>query len=332
VSEINLNNYEAFVVDYYDGKLNGEEAHELKTLMLMHPELNVHLEEELVLLQNETINYDGKQKLKTNFSDDLVIGFLEGKLNKEENSIVEDLLLNNTLFKKELNLYKHTIAKPDINVVFKNKELLKRKGKTIVLSTTFYMRIAAAVIIIAGIWTLTDKLLTNDDAITPEIVKVENKRVVKPQYNSTIQENNQTLTEPVQEKSNFASNLKSKKESIIEEKTDSSEVITNEKELEKPLYAAKSSTINTVQEDNITEVENNILNKTTNETIKPKYMIEVVEDDELIVSISKPQKSKFWNIASKVFSKLNKNGIDKLNASEENNQLFIGALTISKVD
>ncbi len=332
MSKINLNNYEAFVIDYFDGKLKGEEAHALKTFLLMHPELDLNLDEEPILLENETVNYEGKQSLKANFNNDLVIGFLEGKLNKDENNIAESLLLNNTLFKKELDLYKHTIAVPDAQVVFENKNLLKRKGKTIVFSTAFYMRIAAAVILLAGLWMLTSTLLINDKTIAPEIAKVENKTIVTPQNKTTIKENNSTLIEPVQEKNNFASTSKKKKENTPEVKTNTPEVITNEQEPEK-LYATNNATTNTVQEIKVTEVTNNTLNKTNNETVKPKYMIEVVEEgDELLASNNTPQKGKLWNLATKALNKLNKNGVNKVNASEKNNQLFIGALTISKVD
>ncbi|MBL7917778.1 MAG: hypothetical protein JNM96_05230, partial [Bacteroidia bacterium] len=329
---INLNNYETFVIDYFDGNLNGEEVHELKTFLLMHPELDINLDEEPVLLENETVNYEGKQKLKANFNDDLVIGLLEGTLNKEEKNIAENLLLNNTLFKKELNLYKHTIATPDTQIVFDNKELLKRKGKTVVLSTAFYMRIAAAVLFIAGLWMLTGKLLTNNKTITPEIAKVENTKIANPQNNTTAKENNSKLIEPVQENNNIVATSKSKKETTTEVKTNTPDVITNEQEPEK-LYATNNATTNTVQEIKVTEVANNTLNKTNTETVKPKYMIEVVEEeDELIASNNKPQKGKLWNLATKALNKLNKKGVDKVNASEENNQLFIGALTISKVD
>ncbi|MFO0356560.1 MAG: hypothetical protein ACK50A_06360 [Sphingobacteriaceae bacterium] len=84
MSEINLNNYEAYMLDYFEGKLSNEQIIALKAFAVLNPELELNFEEELVQLENETINFSDKQKLKANFNDELVIGYLENTLNKEE--------------------------------------------------------------------------------------------------------------------------------------------------------------------------------------------------------------------------------------------------------
>ena len=46
MSRINLDNYEAFLLDHMEGKLNVQDLAELKAFSLLHPELNIDLEQD----------------------------------------------------------------------------------------------------------------------------------------------------------------------------------------------------------------------------------------------------------------------------------------------
>jgi hypothetical protein len=67
-------------------------------------------------------------------------------------------------------------------------------------------------------------------------------------------------------------------------------------------------------------------NNSSQEKLSPKYVIEEGTDDEQ--AVTKP-KSKLWNAAAGIFKGLNRRGVENV-GSENNNEIFIGALTISK--
>ena len=62
----------------------------------------------------------------------------------------------------------------------------------------------------------------------------------------------------------------------------------------------------------------------------PKYIIEEGTDDEVIATTQ--PKSKLWNAASGILKRLNRKGVENVNSSDNNNEMFIGALTISKAN
>ena len=326
MSTINITNYEAYMLDHLEGNLSPQDTLALKAFAILHPELELNFEEELVSLENENISFNTKQNLKANFNDALVIGYLENVLEGKEKQTAEDLALNNLIFKKELEVYKKTIATPDASIVFENKASLKRKPKILIFAQAVNYRIAAALILLVGIWLLISKVFVSDQITTPELASKPNKvlplnSIVKKEIEK--QPEQKTLANsPVQ---------KSKRTYTASKKMDGSIIPPVNKE-EQPL-AVVAHADSLPKQERIQYLDTNAL-KLAGNPLKAKtpntFVIEEGIDDELVAANPQPKKNKLFNLASKALKKLNQNGIGKVNGSENDSQLFIGAVTISK--
>lgn len=329
MSEINLNNYEAYMLDFFEGKLSNEQIIALKAFAVLHPELDLNFEDELVELEKETIHFSDKQKLKVNFNEELVIGYLENTLNKEEKKEADTLLRTNTVFINELNLYKKTIAQPDEQIVFENKAQLKREPKIIFFSQTALARIAATITLLIGLWLLINRTLLKEGVSVPEMAKTENKNIISPnEKNNTLDKEVQKPIE-VQLALSVAKQSSSKKTSKHTQSIEADPITTTDTNATVNPVANNSSVIENTPK--ITFLDTNAVKLAANTPEKKnKYVIEVGSDDEYTASAAQPKKNKLLSLASKAFKKLNQNGIGKINGSDNDDALYIGALTISK--
>jgi len=159
--EITRGNYEMFLIDYLDGKLSPVEVADL--LIFLEENLDIKSEfegvESLLPLNSSIISYPEKASLKKNLNqascDDkdvekLLVGNLEGDLTLDEQVQLEQILAQNSQFKKEQKLFEYTKLKPDLDIKFANKQSLKRKSKVIPL----YYRYAAAAAVVLFFVTL----------------------------------------------------------------------------------------------------------------------------------------------------------------------------------
>lgn len=320
------------MLDYFEGKLSNEQIIALKAFAVLHPELDLNFEEELVELEKETIHFSDKQKLKVNFKDELVIGYLENTLNKEEKKEADTLLRTNTVFINELNLYKKTIAQPDEQIVFENKAQLKREPKVIFFSQTVTMRIAAAILLLAGLWLLVSKLVVTEQISTPELANTEIKnKVIAPQENKiTVTENNNSDKQVAAVKA-VKNTISIKKQKQLNSTEPATITVTTTTTNNEPFIANNNESEN--KQVKPTYLDTNALklaNEFAKEKTQRKFIIEEESDDNTVVASNATKKGKLWNLASKALRSLNKNGVEKVNSSENTNDLFIGALTISK--
>jgi len=330
VSKINLNNYEAYMLDHLEGNLSPQDTLALKAFAILHPELELNFDEELIALENESISFKGKQNFKVDFSDELVIGYLENVLEGEEKLEAEKLALNNTVFKHELELYKKTIAVTDATIVFENKESLKRSAAVIFFPQNNYIRVAAALLLLLGIWFMVSRVIKQDTIISTEMAsKLKEEELITP--NQIVPETDNTpevkynankLIAKKTNPNNNVNNITPKNEII----TSTISVIVPEKQNE-PQLADRN--LNNEQPENRIDTNNEQLaSNNTSESTGPKYIIEEGADNEIAAT---PQaKSKLWNVASGLLKRLNRRGVENVNSSENNNEMFIGALTISK--
>jgi hypothetical protein len=157
--EININNFEVYVIDVIDGKLNKVDTESLFTFLNQNPALK----EEFDLLTNtsnfipiETVSFDSSSLLKpinidvNNYSEKL-IGLIENDLFPIEKEILLSEINLYPELKKEHDLFLKTKLVADSNIVFKNKEILTRKSFRIIPLFTKFSAIAAlflAVIIV----------------------------------------------------------------------------------------------------------------------------------------------------------------------------------------
>ena len=109
--QINIENYEAFLLDYMEGNISTEDLVALQIFAAQHPHLNIDLNDmELVELNSDNALFEGKNDLKK-VSDQQFVAYIENELNAEEKKNVEALCNLNPALATELKLYKKIIQK-----------------------------------------------------------------------------------------------------------------------------------------------------------------------------------------------------------------------------
>lgn len=128
---INKHNYEAFFLDYYEGKLTPNEVAELLLFIEQHPEVKEDFDSfENITLDNSSFVFENKEELKKeitfNNKDEYFIKAIEGNITKTENELLNSFLKQHPQSFYELELYKKTKLYPELNIVFDNKDTLKQ--------------------------------------------------------------------------------------------------------------------------------------------------------------------------------------------------------------
>jgi hypothetical protein len=160
--KINRNNYEVFIIDFFDGKLDAEAT---SALMLFLDE-NTDLKEEFELFKQplpkpERIVFEKKESLKkqavravAEINEDnyenYFIGFYEGDLNQEEKTDLEVFLGLNEFLKEEFRLFGKLSLQADTSIYFSAKESLKKKSEQKIVY--YAISIAAIVLFFISIY------------------------------------------------------------------------------------------------------------------------------------------------------------------------------------
>jgi hypothetical protein len=135
MNKIDVNNYEAFLLDYFEGRLNQEQTHALKAFLMEHPQLGVDLNDADFIsfpsLENDVV-FEDKSSLKKNtvlVDDELAFEYVEGNLSPEAKAHFENELQKNPELAKALASYQKTILSSDLNIQFGlNSELYQFSG------------------------------------------------------------------------------------------------------------------------------------------------------------------------------------------------------------
>lgn len=321
------------MLDYLEGNLSPQDTLALKAFAILHPELELNFEDELVTLENNTISFKDKQNLKASFNDELVIGYMENVLNEKDKQLATELANTNLAFKHELGLYKKTIAAADTTIVFENKAQLKREARVIVFNQRVTLRVAAAIVLLFGIWFLVSRVIVNESTTTPVLAKkTQNNTPTNAKQNNTPKQVEINLAE---QKLVASSNKQKNTSNISANNTHSNSIQPQENIVSTPTIQLANKSNEPVNRERITYIDTNALKLASNnvpEKTINKYIIEEGTDDELVAVTAKPSKNKLWDIASKALKKLNQRGIEKVNSSENTHEIFIGALTIAKTN
>lgn len=160
--EINISNYESYLLSYIDGELNETELAALELFLEKHPQFRQELEllEGTKLVPDSQFVFDNKAALYKTTSVDyeaLMLGYIDGELTAEEETALQTYLQQHPAARQELALFQATRLTPDTSIVFKDKASLYRSSKRRVLP--MYRRmgwVAAAAAVVAGllIWLL----------------------------------------------------------------------------------------------------------------------------------------------------------------------------------
>lgn len=195
-------NYEIYLIDLLDGKLEEEKKHELMTFLSNNPDLKEEFEGvEEVMLAPSKIKFAGKDSLK--------------KFEVNENNI--DQFLTPEIENKK---FSETILTPDHSIVFENKESLKKRDRK---PLYYYISAAASVLIIflLGMYLNNDEELQISSVqrkeINPELFPDKKKLPVNPDNKMNekipssplkVKSKNSTLLTYQKEKNNSSLNVK----------------------------------------------------------------------------------------------------------------------------
>jgi hypothetical protein len=140
MSKINSHNYEAFLVDYFDGNLSDILITELKAFVIANPQLNIDLDDmDLPSFAEEGIEAGFKNDLKktdTFLEDEELINYLENNLTEADKKIFEVKLVNDIALNNELKGYKNTILINEPALVFNEKAGLVKTDDDLILNNS----------------------------------------------------------------------------------------------------------------------------------------------------------------------------------------------------
>lgn len=146
---ININNYEAFWVDYLDGALTSNQENALLSFLEENPIIAGNLidVEDYKLPELDAV-YPKKTKLfSSNQIDNLLIAKIEGTISVEDDKFISDKIKSDTSTQESYSMYKKTVLSPDKTIVFPNKNSLKKSVRVPI--SHYVSSIAAAIIIVA---------------------------------------------------------------------------------------------------------------------------------------------------------------------------------------
>ncbi len=206
--KITRNNYEAFFLDYYEKSLLPEQVAELMVFLEENEDLKEEFndfEDVILLPSDDTITFNGKNTLKkkdvTPFGEidgsnyeEYFIAALEGDLSEEESADVITFLGKNPQTKLEYNAFRGTFLKPK-NIVYQDKESLKKKGLFVVYrsATLYAISIAASILLFIGLY----YILSQKTKPAREFSQISKLEVITPY----IEDNNTVIPKIIQAES-----------------------------------------------------------------------------------------------------------------------------------
>lgn len=157
--KIDLNNYEAYFLDYLEGNLSPDQVAELLLFLEQHPSLKNEVEDPgLVELEPEVApSFPHKEALRLpDYSspithrneEDYFIAYREDVLPLSQRAEVEEYLLRFPGRRKDFDTYQKMILKADLQLKYAARHELKRKT-TVVTRLYWYAAAAAACLLVA---------------------------------------------------------------------------------------------------------------------------------------------------------------------------------------
>lgn len=169
--KINKNNYEAYFVDYLEGKLDEKLVDDFIEFLQQNPQLKKELSLfNSVSIVPENVEFSKKNKLykekydKEKVFNQAAIERLEGDISEKENNDFTSYLSKHPEKEREAALFNSTKLTPDESVVFTKKQKLYHHsaGRTILMWSA---RIAAILVLAFVFYVMTDQPANN---IIPE--------------------------------------------------------------------------------------------------------------------------------------------------------------------
>jgi hypothetical protein len=146
IEKINIENYEAFYLDYLENNLSEQDRVLFELFLEKHPHL---IEESIEIhpiqepysgsLSHQEIHslkvFDEEESINQLNIEDFIIAYCEGILPPSKTNELLSIINKSPEYKLLLNRYKNTILSPDLTIKLESKSSLK-KGKTLTLYYT----------------------------------------------------------------------------------------------------------------------------------------------------------------------------------------------------
>jgi 6-pyruvoyl-tetrahydropterin synthase len=155
--KINIENYEAYYLDFLEGNLNEVDMFEFSDFLKQHPELKIEediLDFKLVPTEkldksylNELKVFDESESICENNYENFMISHIEKQLNSSKEIELQNFISKNKIYEHEFNLYQKSKLQPNLNEVFEDKKSLKQS----VVIPLYYKIIATAATIILAL-------------------------------------------------------------------------------------------------------------------------------------------------------------------------------------
>lgn len=159
---INISNYEEFLLSSIDGELNGEEMAALEAFMQQHPEIRKELAllESSKLRPDEEMTFNAKETLYRNTDvlsvtnyERFLLDYVDNELSVSQKRELETLISQHPHIQKDLSLLRAARLTPDLSVTFENRASLYRNERTKV-RPLWWWSVAAAVVVGLTVWLL----------------------------------------------------------------------------------------------------------------------------------------------------------------------------------
>jgi len=186
--DINTNNYEEYIVDFFDGNLSPSEETALMAFLDKNPELKEEfdffdneklLEEEIVFNEKESLKRTSilHNNESMNFQE-LCIASIEGDLTKEEKNLFNELLSSDSNKLIEYKKFKSTKLSPDYSIVFTDKKALNKKAGLNWRKSYSAISIAASILLLVGLYFLVPRTTEKVELISAQNKEIESKKQV----------------------------------------------------------------------------------------------------------------------------------------------------------
>lgn len=306
MQKINLNNYEAYLLDYLEGNLSVEEIHDLKLFLEANPDKRQELDIDLndFVIEPLSVQLANKDFLKVDDSDlitavnveEWMIESLEKTISADKQLELNDFIKKHQL-EKSMSYFSATKLTADLNEKFENKKSLKVPEGVVIPLYLRYVAAAAVVVLIVSIALNFNR--ENQPAYLQESAKVnipDKLQIVTPEH---LAKESDFVYSNSKSNNNFNSNqfAETRIKELLKDSTD-------------------KSLDNVFQEENKVVFAKDSLNNNQEIELLPDDNLIVVNDDDKTVVFDEPYKL-ITNAAGNFINKEVKFARGKETASDE---------------
>lgn len=200
MEKIDLNNYEAYFLDYMEGSLGDEKKQDLFVFLELYPQLKSEFELDFgaAALFPEAIIFENKAALKIDESNliitpntlaDLIVASVEKQLSPTHQTQLSTYIAQHEVEALYAS-YKNATLTADLSIVYQEKEQLKQKGG-LVIAMPFFKRFAA----IAAVGLVLVTLAVNWNSLPGTILADAHSKFVNNQTKTKILERFRKMNE-----------------------------------------------------------------------------------------------------------------------------------------